>query len=89
MSGMADWSVEAPGPTRDPARSLLLEWLREHGIDPDFCTYVETDVVDAPLVRATIWERDSLGNLLVQGDEVVTRTVERLLRRPPPVPAWP
>jgi hypothetical protein len=87
---MPRWSVEAPGWQDEPLRTVFHDWLREHGLAPELTRYVETDVVDMPLLRAEVYDLtiDDCIKASRAGAPVV-HVVEVALKSPPPVRSWP
>lgn len=60
----------------------FLEWLREHDINPDWCSMVETG--DDRQYTAYLFELDAEGRPVVDGDELVIQTRDFIARRPAP-----
>lgn len=87
---MSDWSVQAPGWCYEPERTIFHDWLREHGIVPELTRYVETDVVDMPLLRAEVYDM-TIDQCIkaTSGGVPVVHVVEVALKSPPPVWSWP
>lgn len=86
---MTAWSVAAPGWQDEPLRTVFHDWLREHGIVPELTRYVETDVVDMPLLRAEVYDRTIDECIKARAGAAVVHVVEVALKSPPPVRCWP
>ena len=82
----ADANADQRGVELLPWIDRVCDWLTEHGVNPDRCRRAEVEVIDAPVLRAFVYDLNDEGRLTLDPATGHARehVVELLARSQPP-----